>query len=988
NLAHNLSKIHIPVDHPWHGSQLTAIYYQDKTNLKKLMELIIENYSTTQNHLEKLRECFFFNNPITITEIETLIDINLLLSKYHRYIKNPFLRLTISFWKNHSLLKKHISNAQHGKQVELAFDKLKNQKRIRQEEKISIESYEPAIYALLKVLVKLKEDISNLFEIVKFDNFLLFDVDLIECNLSDLMSKIKRMKDNIDSLDDWVRYQDTLQECKKEELGDFIDKVISSKIPLEIVVNAFECQFLRCWLDAVFSERESLRKFYGEDHEKLIQKFRELDKKQMKLAKVRLQHALSGKFDSDYTPSKASELGILRREGRKNRAHMPLRKLFTLAPNIITSLKPCLMMSPLTVAQFINPELVKFDLVIFDEASQIPPEDSIGSILRGNQIIVAGDSKQLPPTSFFQSEVLTPEDEDDSSVEETAPEDLDSILDECAVSGIQKAPLLWHYRSKHESLIAFSNKNFYNNHLFTFPCAEEECPNLGIKFHYNPDTFYDRGGKGTNIKEAIVVANAVFKHLKENPALSLGVGTFSIRQKYAIEDAIEGMLREDNSLEVFFAKDRAEHFFIKNLETIQGDERDVIFISVGYGKDQNGRLPMNFGPINKIGGARRLNVLVTRARQRLNIFSSIRGDDFDLSKTDKEGVRFFKSYLDFAEKGKTFLLQDVYSEGLSESPFEESVYDLLIAKGFKVKKQVGYSGYRIDLAVVDDDSPGKYILGIECDGAYYHSSSTARDRDRLRQEVLESLNWNIYRIWSTDWFKNSRKEFEKLLYAIEKAKKGEFSKKKIEFDSEYVIKYKETEHANKQSEVKSYKLAPHPFKFVSYTSNFYSADYPGIASVLQIIVKYEGPIHRNEAWKRVIECWDICSIGNRIRQILQLTEDYSVSNKMIKKKGEFYWPINMIKPRVRKRDSKEIAKKIRLIAPEEIGEAALIVLKREYSMPKDNLIDQTAKLLGFDRVAEDTNKYIWESIDNYKKSNKILEINERFTFNIDEEESL
>jgi very-short-patch-repair endonuclease len=789
------------------------------------------------------------------------------------------------------------------------------------------------------------------------------------------------MKDNIDSLDDWTRYQDALQECQKEGLADFVDKVILMNFPLERIVNAFECQFLRCWLDRVFSEREPLKKFYGEDHEKLIEKFCEIDKRQIELAKIRIQHTLSGRFDSNYIPSKSSELGVLLREGRKTRAHLPIRKLFELASTAIINLKPCLMMSPLTVAQFINPELIKFDLVIFDEASQIPPEDSIGPILRGKQIVIAGDSKQLPPTTFFQSEVLTPEDEDDISIE-TLPEDLDSILDECAVSGIPKTMLRWHYRSKHESLIAFSNKNFYSNRLFTFPCAEEECPELGIKFHYNPTTVYDRGGKGTNIEEAIEVAKAVFKHFKENPALSLGIGTFSIRQKYAIEDAIEEMLKEDNSLEAFFAKDRPEHFFIKNLETIQGDERDVIFISVGYGRDQKGRLSMNFGPINQVGGARRLNVLVTRARKRLEIFSSIRGDDFDLSKTDSEGVHLLKGYLDFAEKGKFALLRGITEEGVSESPFEESVYNLLITKGIKVQKQIGCSGYRIDLAVVDDNLPGKYILGIECDGAHYHSSSTARDRDRLRQQVLEELNWNLCRIWSTDWFKNPRKEFERLLNAIEKARRGEFSKKKLKINSEYKILYK-TPTNKPNSQVKDYLLTPIQSK--SYSDSFYWAGTSKIASVLKKIVEYEGPIHKEEAWRRVVQHWDIRAVGSRIRQILESAEDYCTSKKMIKKKGEFYWPINMIKPFVRRRDSEEITKDIHLIDPEEIGEAALIVLKTEYSMPKDDLINQAARLLGFARVTEDISKYIWKSIDVYKKCNNILEINERFTFNADKE---
>jgi very-short-patch-repair endonuclease len=506
-------------------------------------------------------------------------------------------------------------------------------------------------------------------------------------------------------------------------------------------------------------------------------------------------------------------------------------------------------------------------------------------------------------------------------------------------------------------------------------------PHLGIKFNYIPNTSYDRGGSGTNVKEAQEVVKAVFKHFREHPDLTLGIGTFSIRQKYAIEDVLEQMLREDNSLEPFFARDRVENFFVKNLESIQGDERDVIFISVGYGKDPNGKLSMNFGPINQIGGARRLNVLITRARRRLELFSSIRGDDFDLSRTDSQGVNLLKNYLDFAEKGKAILAQGINSEGFLESPFEESVYNLLVSKGIKVRKQVGCSGYRIDLAVVDDNSPGKYILGIECDGAHYHSSNTARDRDRLREQVLEDLSWSLYRIWSTDWFKNPRKEIEKLLNVIDSARRGEF-KKKLRNSSEYEIQLKTLPPRDLFSENKSNNIIDYsvmPILRQSTSVNFYSAQLFKIASVLEKVVKYESPIHKEEAERRVIEHWGINTLGSRIKSILKSSEDYCISKKMIKKKGEFYWSIDMDKSPVRKRNGGDVSKKIELIAPEEIGEAALIVLKKEYSIPKDGLIDQAASLLGFDRVTEDIHDYIWEAIKSYKRISKIKEIDGRLT---------
>jgi len=1094
SLADNLSKIGEPLEHPWNGSSLTNIYYQDKLKLTELIGIIIDNYSGIIDLVKKLKNISFFKDPVSILDIEVLLEadkvlqeypsvaksiltndrwnslscdieelvktvkffnefksgmqsryniekiisgtlhVEALIDRYCRYAKNPFLFLTSAFWRDRNLLKQYIvddkykprikeiiadlSKIREGKQ---AAEKIIGNHEIGQElfgalwkgtntnwesldnfskwivkfryyvikkcfddgifevvsqQKIDKEAIRSLSNELSGYIVKLKDDISLFIKNAKIDEEIVFNRKFTEIPLAELIEKISFMRENIDRLDDWARYQEILKECEGKGLKDFVKRVVSLKIPFDKITDTFKCQFLRCWLDVAFSERASLKKFRSEDHEKMIQKFCELDKKLIELARVRIQHMLSGKLDTtytpSYTPSKGSELGILLREARKTRAHMPIRKLFEQAPNVVASLKPCLMMSPLTVAQFLNPELIKFDLVIFDEASQIPPEDSIGSILRGKQVVIAGDSKQLPPTTFFQSEVITSEDEEEIS-EEILPQDLDSILDECAVSGIPKTMLRWHYRSKHESLIAFSNKHFYNNHLFTFPCAEEECVNLGIKFHYLPNTTYDRGGSGTNIEEAREVAKAVFKHFKENPELSLGVGTFSIRQKYAIEDVIEEMLREDNTLEVFFARDKLEHFFVKNLETIQGDERDIIFISVGYGKDQRGKLPMNFGPINQIGGARRLNVLVTRARKRLEIFSSIKGDDFDLSKTESEGVHLLKHYLDFAQKGKTALIRETDAIGLAESPFEESVYDLLASKGYKVCKQVGCSGFRIDLAVVDDNNPGRYLLGIECDGAYYHSSSTARDRDRLRQQVLEDLNWNIYRVWSTDWFKNPRLEFERLVNIIEKVKEGTICKKKL--NSSFEIQYKSIPK-KEQTPFSIYSKTPTHPKLPS--ENFYITDIDKICFILRKVVNHEGPIHQEEAERRVIQHWGIRAVGSRIKEILEEAEQVCIREKLFKKKNNFYWPTNMDKPPIRQRDSIDI-KDIELIAPEEIGEAALIALEKEYTMPKDSLIEQTASILGFERVTEDISKYIWEAIKKYKKEHKIAEVNDKLS---------
>ncbi len=829
------------------------------------------------------------------------------------------------------------------------FDLLKQQS-------LDIQNLEQKKEDLQKKLNNLIEVLDRITNIAKFDYLDAFSHPKNDVVLKIVFEKISQMRDSIDDLDLWIRYQESYNECLELDLGDFIQKFLSLHFPFAQLSVAFKRQFLRCWLDLVFSERQSLKRFYGEDHERLIQQFREFDRKQIELAKIRIRHKLSGNIDRSWNATEGSELGILLRESRKKRAHKPLRVIFKQVPNMITALKPCLMMSPLTVAQFIDPNNYNFDVVIFDEASQIPPEDSIGSLMRGKQVVIAGDSKQLPPTSFFQSEVITPEDSDEA--EEELPDDLDSILDECAaIVNFPKTMLRWHYRSRHESLIAFSNKYIYSSRLNTFPCSEEDSEELGIRFHHIANSFYDRGQSGVNLEEARSVARAVIEHYKEFPEKSLGVGTFNIRQKYAIEDAIEELLYEDNSVEVFFLKDRFEHFFVKNLEIIQGDERDVIFISVGYGKDQQGKLSMNFGPINKQGGFRRLNVLITRARQRLEIFSSIKGDDFDLSKTDSRGVHLFKKYLDFAEKGRVVLMQDIDQLGNSmcESPFEESVCMALEDKGICIKKQVGCSGYRIDLAVVDTKKPGKFILGIECDGANYHSCSTARDRDRLRQQILEDLGWNIHRIWSADWFKNKKRELEKILNIIEKAKLGEL-KKKLKISNNFQINLntfvKKKDHIIK---CEPYSLVP--IYKISSPETFYYPDIQKISEIIKKVVDFEGPIHREETARRVVRFWGITSVKHRIREIMKTAENYCIRNKMVVTKGRFLWPIEISKIPLRTRGD-DLAKDINLIAPEEIIEAIKLVLLKEFSVVRVGLINQAARVLGFSRVTENTHNII------------------------------
>jgi very-short-patch-repair endonuclease len=458
------------------------------------------------------------------------------------------------------------------------------------------------------------------------------------------------------------------------------------------------------------------------------------------------------------------------REVNKRRRHLPLRKLFAALPTLLPRLKPCVMMSPLAVSTYLQTPDIHFDLVIFDEASQVRPHDAVCAIYRGRQLLVAGDQKQLPPTSFFDRVV---QDDGAPPEEDGGLEDFESMLDVCCTLGLARRRLRWHYRSRREGLIAFANQFIYANELVTFPSVHDVAGNPAVAFEYVPDGRWKAGANGGfNAVEARRTAELVVAHFRHHPEQSLGVIAFSQRQQMRILDELEHLRKADPDLEAFFAEDRDEPFFVKNLKNVQGDERDMILLGIGYGPDNTGRVAMRFGPLNRQGGERRLNVAVTRARQRITVVSSMRAQDIDLHRTGALGAKLLRAYLDYAERGVEALRGVITGaeERDFDSPFEQEVYEELTRRGMTVHKQIGCSSFRIDLAVVHPRAPGQYLLGVECDGASYHSSATARDRDRLREAVLRDLGWRICRIWSTDWLRDREGQVQRVLLALEKAK--------------------------------------------------------------------------------------------------------------------------------------------------------------------------------------------------------------------------
>lgn len=570
--------------------------------------------------------------------------------------------------------------------------------------------------------------------------------------------RARQVVQNANRLKLWCAWRKVRQHALSLGLAPLVSGIEDGNIPRGKAKEVFETNYCRWWLNAVVDGDDVLRNFVSAEHEKRIRDFRELDEQFVALTRAWVRAQLSAGLPSPARVTYGSEWGLLRYEMQKKARHLPLRELMSKASGAILRLTPCLLMSPLSIAQYLPAETSGFDVVIFDEASQIPVWDAIGAMARARQVIMVGDPKQLPPTSFFDR---AESDVDDTDVET----ELESILEECIGANLPTMKLSWHYRSRHESLIAFSNYRYYSGDLITFPSPVTN--DRAVSFHLVTDGHYERGGARTNKSEAKALVADLVSRLKSpgfiDSRMTIGVVTFNTEQQRLIEDLLDEERRKDPSIEPHFAESALEPVFVKNLESVQGDERDIMYFSITYGPGIDGTMPMNFGPLNQQGGERRLNVAITRARQELRVFGSFRPERMDLSRTQALGVRDLKHFLEFAERGARALGETVAgSIGDFDSPFEKAVCVALAERGWTVHPQVGVSAFRIDLGVVDPDAPGRYLAGVECDGATYHRSATARDRDKLREQVLRGLGWEIVRIWSTDWWVDMPGTLEKV----------------------------------------------------------------------------------------------------------------------------------------------------------------------------------------------------------------------------------
>ena len=810
------------------------------------------------------------------------------------------------------------------------------------------------------------------------------------------------------TLRDWCHWRITRTEACQARLLPLVQAVETGGLDPDTLQRAFDRAFFEAFVNSITDSTNLLRRFSSHEHTRKIESFRILDKKLMQLSEKVVQARLAAKAPRlQGSPSAKSEMGILARQLKLKRRHLPIRRLFEKLPNVIPRLKPCLLMSPLSVAQYLSASYPPADLVIFDEASQIPVWDAIGALARGKSAIVVGDSKQLPPTSFFQRM-----DDDDESDEDTV-HDLESILDECEACGITTLHLDWHYRSRHESLISFSNHHYYDNKLLTFPSAASEVEGLGVSLRYFEDGVYDKGRSRTNKREAEAIRDEILLRLKAHKGpgdpRSIGVVAFSQAQQNLIEDLMDEARRLHPEIERYFSSKVKEPVFIKNLENVQGDERDTILFSICYGPDLARKMSMAFGPLNRQGGERRLNVAITRARCEVVVFSSIRADDIDLRRTQALGVKHLRTFLDYASRGNQALAAAVSLEPDADfdSPFEKEVHAELVARGHDVDIQVGCSGYRIDLAVRHPEHPGQYILGIECDGASYHSGATARDRDRLRQSVLEGLGWTLHRIWSTDWWDDPRSQIERVEEAIAGALRSRASKHVSQSSRDVETRpHLLEDHDNPltdpsdhgaladrsqptedlgtveriagapqaAADTRNPHAAIHPgmeahdgrcstypppieLRYAGGPEDFYLPEaLPTIAKRIKTLVQAEAPMHFDRLCREIIACWSLGRIGSRIRhQIQAALGTIPVAHRPVLRR-DFVWashqnPKTWDLIRIPAANDPE-PRKVEELPPVEIANGAKHILQQQIALPLEDLERETARLFGISRVGK------------------------------------
>ncbi len=800
--------------------------------------------------------------------------------------------------------------------------------------------------------------------------------NLKSLSLIELKARVSQMIEHSSAYSLWTRIQFARNSVLEfSGLADLLSLVEGGSIELSLARSELSYALAEARWNYARETKPELNSLARRDRHALVSTFQKLERNRV----LEVQAALRDAHLSRMPKGSAGEMGIIRGEIAKKRKHLPIRRLMTVAPEMIQRIKPIFFMSPISVAQFLPPGKVEFDLLVIDEASQVKPEDALGSIARAKQIVVVGDQKQLPPTSFFDR--LTdnaPSGEGEEEFSGAKATEMESLLSLCEARGLTESMLEWHYRSRDPSLIAVSNAEFYRSRLILPPCPTESDDNFGLKLVRVPGVYSTakRGGgrPTTNQIEAEAIADRLCELTVARPDFSLGIVTFSKAQADMVTEVLEFRRREDDVLDRCLREDKIENVFVKNIENVQGDERDVILISVGYGPHEaNGRLvSMSFGPVNAEGGERRLNVLFSRSRIACEVFTSFDPDEIDLSRTSKEGPAVLKRFLEYAKTGE--LTEQYVPEGEADSPFEEDVADAICKLGYEVDHQVGTAGFKIDLGVKDPANAHHHILAVECDGATYHGALWARERDRMRQQVLEGFGWHFHRIWCTDWFYQRDKEMQRLREALEQARVRDIAKGLKGSNADAPPAESSEAQASSEDpivleeafiEVPKYEKAR-----VVVGANYDPHDRPlqQVVDILCQIVAVEGPVHIDEIARRYAGAHGKSRVGPRISAWVKAALSKAMRDQKLNSVGKFWGVEEQFSAvPVRDRSAESIpTTSAESISTMEIVACAKLIERESGAVEEEEMIRAVARTMGFKRAGPEFRMLVKQSLKQLK----------------------
>lgn len=785
--------------------------------------------------------------------------------------------------------------------------------------------------------------------------------------VDDQLQLLDGLTAHADQLKEWILFSALADEARGIGLGSVVDAYLGG-MEHEKILPAYEKACYQALAILAIEESHVLNTFSGALFNEKIVQFKRLDKELTALTQQEIYCRLAARVPN-FTKEAAhsSEVGILQRAIRSGGRGMSIRRLFEQIPDLLARLCPCMLMSPISAAQYLDPKREPFSLVVFDEASQMPTCKAVGALARGEDAVIVGDPKQMPPTSFFATNT--------TDEEELDTEDLESILDDCLAMNMPQTHLLWHYRSRHESLIAYSNDRFYDSKLYTFPSVNDRASKVRLAA---VDGVFERGKSRQNRAEAEAVVEEL-KRRCHDPALSgysAGVVTFNINQQHLIDDLLTAACAADPVLEKWVFES-AEPVFVKNLENVQGDERDVILFSIGYGPDENGKVYMNFGPLNRDGGWRRLNVAISRARQEMVVFATLKPDQIDLSKTSSEGVAALKGFLEYAS-GKPLSQTEgaIMARRQNRSGIADRICEALEEKGYKTDRSVGRSEYRIDIGVVDPADPERYLLGILLDGAGYGSAKTTRDREIAQLGVLAGLGWNILRVWSMDWWDNSAKELDRIVKELERLRWEDPAPEPEEPPAISAQTPLPPPDEEPETEVPVYAATEFATMELDQEEFLSGAFRLQIRGRIHQVLLSEAPVSQNRLIKAVTQSFGITRSTGRVQTHMETILSSMALPTTRQDEQIFYWlPDQGPEVYTGFRCNGEARRDIREVAVQELANALRHVLSEQLSMSREDLLRQTVKLLGYARLGGNVTVALEQALA-YARSNGIIEMDD------------